>query len=85
LEDATIWYEANAVCGDELVRLGAVLLATALGLQFLRDLPEVGYVTICLAVAVVGSLRATLRAIRVARQLRQQRKDADSRSAGIEH
>jgi hypothetical protein len=73
LADPAIWYEANAVCGDELVRLGAVLLVVGVSLTFLRDLPELGYVTICLAVFVVGSTRAVLRGWRLANRLRQQR------------
>ena len=69
LANPAIWYEANAVCGDDLVRLGAVLFTVALGLLFVRGLPELGYAVICLAVFVVGSLRATVRGIRVARRL----------------
>jgi hypothetical protein len=69
LANPTIWYEANAVCGDDLIRLGAVLFTVSLGLQFVRGLPELGHVVICLAVFVVGSLRATVRGIRVARHL----------------
>jgi uncharacterized membrane protein len=69
LSNRTIWYEANALCGDDLVRSGVVLLAVALSLQLLRDLPEIGYVFICLAVFVVGSLRATIRGARVAKRL----------------
>ena len=65
----TIWYEANAVCGDEPVRLGLVLFVVALALPFVRGLPELGYVSICLAVFVVGSARATVRGIRVVRRL----------------
>jgi hypothetical protein len=69
LANPATWYEANTVCGDDLVRLGAVLLAVALGLLLVRGLPELGYVVICLAAFVVGSLRATVRGIRVARRL----------------
>ena len=69
LSSPGVWYEANAVCGDDLVRLGLVLLVVALALLFVRGLPELGYVSICLAVFVVGSARATARAIRVVRRL----------------
>jgi SdpI/YfhL protein family len=79
--DPRIWYEANAVCGDDLVRLGAVLLAVALGLQFLSGLPELGYVMICLAVLVVGSLRATIHGVKVARKLQRQQNPNGSRQA----
>lgn len=69
LSTPAIWYEVNAQCGEDLVRLGAVLLVVALALPFLRGLPELGYVLICLAVFVVGSLRATVRGIRLAKRL----------------
>jgi uncharacterized membrane protein len=69
LSSPAVWYEANAVCGDELVRMGLVLLVVALALPFARGLPELGYVSICLAVFVVGSARATVRGIRVVRRL----------------
>jgi hypothetical protein len=74
--DPAIWYEANAVCGEDLVRLGAVLLVAGMGLAFLRGLPELGYVTICLAVFVVGSIRAILRGWRLANRLLQQKRAA---------
>jgi hypothetical protein len=57
------------VCGEELVRLGAVLFVVTFGLRFVQGLPELGYVVICLALFVVGSLRATVCGIRVARRL----------------
>jgi hypothetical protein len=69
LANPVIWYQANAVCGDGLVRLGGALFTVALGLWFVRGLPELGYVVICLAIFVVGSLRATVRGIRVAKRL----------------
>ncbi len=69
LSSPAIWYEANAVCGDDLVRLGLVLLVIALALPFVRGLPEVGYIAICMAVLVVGSIRATVRGIRVVKRL----------------
>jgi hypothetical protein len=69
MANPAIWYEANAVCGEDLVRLGAVLFTVALGLLFVRGLPELGYVVICLAVFLVGSLRTTVRGIRVGRRL----------------
>jgi uncharacterized membrane protein len=63
LSTPAVWYEANAVCGRDLVRLGLVLLVIALGLPFVRGLPELGYIAICMAVFVVGSIRATVRGI----------------------
>jgi uncharacterized membrane protein len=69
MSDRAIWYEANAVAGLELIRLGAVLFAVSLGLQFVPRLPELGYVVICLAVLLVGSIRAVLRGVRLAERL----------------
>jgi hypothetical protein len=64
-----IWYEVNAVCGDELVRMGLVLLVVGVGLSFVPGLPDVGYVAICLAVFLAGSVRATARSLRAAKRL----------------
>jgi uncharacterized membrane protein len=72
LSDPTVWYEANAVCGDGLVRLGVVLVTVALALPFLRGMPEVGYVLICSAVLMVGSLRAIVRSLRLAARLQRE-------------
>ncbi|MEP6571729.1 MAG: SdpI family protein [Gemmatimonadota bacterium] len=69
LSNPTIWYAANAECGEGLVRLGAVLLVVALGLLLLRGLPELVYVLICVAVFLIGSLRATVRGVRLAKRL----------------
>ena len=71
LSSPTIWYAANAACGDELVRLGLVLVVIGLALPFVRGLPELGYVVICLAVLLIGSIRATGRGLRVAKRLSQ--------------
>jgi hypothetical protein len=69
LSTPVIWYEANAVCGDELVRMGLVLLVVSVALSFVPGLPDVGYVVICLAVFLVGSVRATARSLRTAKRL----------------
>ncbi|HEY7635764.1 MAG TPA: SdpI family protein [Gemmatimonadales bacterium] len=69
MSDPAIWYEANAVTGLDLFRLGLVLLAVSLGLRFIPRLPDLGYVVICLAVLVVGSARATFRGARLAGRL----------------
>lgn len=69
LSRPAIWYEANAVCGDELVRTGLVLLVVAVALRFVPRLPDLGYTLICLAVFLVGSSRATVRSLRVAKRL----------------
>ena len=68
LSNPAVWYEANAVCGDDLVRLGLVLLVVALGLNFVSGLPELGYIVICTAVFLAGSIRATVRGIGVVKR-----------------
>jgi hypothetical protein len=68
LSSPALWYEANAVCGEDLVRLGLVLLVVALGLSFVKGLPELAYIAICLAVFLVGSIRATVRGIGVVKR-----------------
>ena len=69
LSSPAIWYEANAVCGDGLVRMGLVLLVVGIALRFVPGLPEIGYVAICLAVFLVGSIRATARSLGTAKRL----------------
>jgi hypothetical protein len=69
LSDRAIWYEANAITGLDLIRLGVVLLVVSLALQFVPGLPELGYVVICLALLLVGSMRAVSRGARLAERL----------------
>lgn len=69
MSDRAIWYEANAVTGLDLFRLGLALLGVSLALQLVAWLPELGYVAICLAVLLVGSIRAVLRGTRLAERL----------------
>jgi hypothetical protein len=71
LSSPTIWYAANAACGDELVRVGLVLLVIGIALPFVPRLPELGYVVICVAVLLIGSTRATARGLGVAKRLSQ--------------
>jgi uncharacterized membrane protein len=72
MSDRAIWYEANAVTGSDLIRLGVVLLAVSLGLRFVSGLPELGYVVICLAILLVGSMRAVLRGAWLAERLHRE-------------
>ncbi len=68
LADPAVWYQANAACGGDLVRLGAVLLAVSVALAFMPGLPDLGYVAICSAVFLAGSSRAVGRGIRIAQR-----------------
>lgn len=69
MSDRAIWYEANAVTGLDLFRLGLVLLAASLVLQLIPGLSQLGYVVICLLILLVGSIRATARGARLAGRL----------------
>jgi uncharacterized membrane protein len=69
MSDRAIWYEANAVTGLDLFRLGLVLLAASLCLQLVPGLPELWYIAICIAILLVGSIRATVRGARLAGRL----------------
>jgi hypothetical protein len=72
MSDRAIWYEANAIAGSGLIRLGVVLVAVSLGLRFVSGLPELGYVLICLAVLLIGSMRAVFRGARLAERLHRE-------------
>jgi uncharacterized membrane protein len=73
LADETVWFDANAASGRELIALGIVLLAVAVLAQRPLDLPELGYVAVCLAVLVVGGLGVARRGMRLAERLRRER------------
>jgi hypothetical protein len=78
--DHSVWYDANAACGRELVVLGVALLAVALALQRLAGLPDLGYVAACLGVLALGSLIVVQRGIRVAERLRRARPRGSARA-----
>ena len=72
MSDPAIWYDANAVTGLDLFRVGLGLFAVSLALQLITRLTELGYVAICLSVLLVGSARATLRGARLAGRLHKE-------------
>ena len=72
MSDHAIWYAANAVAGLDLFRLGLALLGVSLALQLVPALPELGYVGVCLALLLVGSIRAVSRGARLAERLHQE-------------
>jgi hypothetical protein len=71
MSDRDIWYQANAITGLDLFHAGLALLAVSLALQMVPALPELGYVAICLAVLLIGSIRAISRGSRLAERLHE--------------
>jgi len=71
--DERVWYEANALTGRDITVVGAVLIAVALGLPHVLRLPPEGYVGICTAVLLGGTLGSTIRAWRLANRLWRER------------
>ena len=73
--DERVWYDANAVAGRDMMLLGAVILALALGLPRVARLPRDAYAGVCAAVLGVGSLLLALRGWRLANRLLRERGD----------
>ena len=67
--DATVWYDANAVAGRDMMILGAVLLVVALALPHLPGFPESAYGGVCAGLLGVGSLVLAVRGWRLANRL----------------
>jgi hypothetical protein len=75
--DETVWYEANAVAGRDMVRLGTVVTALALVLPHVTELPSDIYASVCGAALGIGSLVLATRGWRLAnRMLRERRAGA---------
>jgi hypothetical protein len=73
--DETVWYDANAAAGRDMVGLGAIVLAIALALPWLTELTQDAYSGICGGIVGVGSLLLALRGWRLANRLLRQRRD----------
>jgi hypothetical protein len=74
--DETVWYDANAVTGRDMMALGALVVAIALMLPHLAGLRGGAYAAICAGVLGVGSLILTARGWRVANHLLRKRRGA---------
>jgi uncharacterized membrane protein len=72
--DETVWYDANAVAGRDMMALGALVMVTALALRFLARLPTGTYVGVCTAILGVGILMLGVRGWRVANHLLRKRR-----------
>jgi uncharacterized membrane protein len=72
--DDQVWYDANAVAGRDIMRLGAVIVVVAVGLPLVATLPEPVYTGICAAILGVGSLILAVRGWRLANRLLRERR-----------
>lgn len=72
--DETVWYDANAVAGRDMVALGTVLLVMAVVLPQVTRLRSDIYAGLCGGVLGLGSLVLTVRAWRLANRLLRQRR-----------
>jgi hypothetical protein len=77
LADETVWYEANAVTGRDMVALGAVVLVIAVVLPHATRLRGDTYAGFCAGVLGLGSLVLTLRGWRLANRLLRQRRGSE--------
>jgi uncharacterized membrane protein len=74
--DERVWYDANAVAGQDMMGLGAGLVAASLLLSRLPGVTEPVYAGICAGILGVGSLLLAIRAWRVANRLLRERRGA---------
>jgi uncharacterized membrane protein len=72
--DESVWYDANAMAGRDMVVLGAALVVVALALPRITPLRTDIYAGVCGAVLGVGSMFFTLRSWRHANRLLRQRR-----------
>jgi uncharacterized membrane protein len=72
--DKTVWYDANAVTGRDMVGLGIVLAVVALLLPRIVSLDSTIYTLVCALVLGVGSLIFSLRGWRLANRLLRERR-----------
>jgi uncharacterized membrane protein len=72
--DDTVWYDANAVAGRDMMALGALVLAIALVLPHLAALGGAAYAGVCAGILGAGSLILAVRGWRVANQLLRKRR-----------
>jgi uncharacterized membrane protein len=76
--DERVWYEANAATGRDLLILGVIqLLAALLPLPFIRQISEVAYVLVNVAVASVGAILLALVGLLRADGLLKKRRGGD--------
>jgi hypothetical protein len=72
--DQTVWYEANAVAGRDMVRLGTLVTAIALVLPHVTELPSDIYAGVCGGVLGIGSFFLAVRGWRLANRMLRERR-----------
>jgi hypothetical protein len=75
--DETVWYDANAVAGRDIIGLGILLLAISLVLPQLTELRRDTYAGVCAGILGLGSLLLAVRGWRLANRLLRQRRPGD--------
>ena len=74
--DETVWYDANAAAGREMMSFGAVVTLIALVLPHVAHVGSQTYAAICAGVFGLGSLILAIRGWRLANRLLRQRREA---------
>jgi uncharacterized membrane protein len=70
--DQTVWYDANAVAGRDMVALGTLVVVIALALPHLTKLRSDTYAGVCAGILGLGSLLLAVRGWRIANRLLRQ-------------
>jgi hypothetical protein len=73
--DETVWYDANAVAGREMMSFGALVTVIALVLPHVAHVGSQTYAAICAGVFGLGSLILAIRGWRLANRLLGQRRE----------
>jgi uncharacterized membrane protein len=77
--DESVWYDANASAGRDMIGLGTLVVAVAVALPQLIPLRTETYAGVCAGILGVGSLILSVRGWRLAnRLLDERRRDAGS-------
>ena len=72
--DHSVWYDANAIAGRDMMIMGAAVGAIAVVLPAIFELRDEAYTGICAGVLGLGSLLLALRGWRLANQLLRERR-----------
>jgi len=76
--DKTVWYDANAAAGRDMMAFGALATVIALVLPHIPHLRAETYAVICAGLFGLGSLLLAIRGWRLANRLLRQRRDGGS-------
>jgi len=81
--DKTVWYDANAAAGRDMMAFGTVATVVSLVLHHVAGLPTETYALICAGVFGLGSLVLALRGWRLANRLLRQRRGGESGGGAV--